>query len=199
MEANQEQHIQQQLSEALQVLLTERSYQKVTVTDISERADISRPSFYLHFDSKDDLLLYCLDRIYEHLTLDMGSALRSQPEGYDFSYRMALRYFNSIDANYGLYKALVQDENSRLFQHYKQAFMENIIETLIGLRAAEAMDTELKQMVASYYAGATLAVITQWINRDRPYPPETMAEILLALGGKGFWELMEDGLSAEIN
>lgn len=38
-------------------LMVERGYERVTVQDILDRADVGRSTFYAHFRSKDDLLV----------------------------------------------------------------------------------------------------------------------------------------------
>ena len=53
------------LQESLLALIEEKPYQTITVTDITERAEISRPTFYLHYGSKDELLLSCLDNMFD--------------------------------------------------------------------------------------------------------------------------------------
>lgn len=48
------------LREAATELLHEKPFQKITVSEICERAMVRRPTFYRHFKSKDDLLLYTI-------------------------------------------------------------------------------------------------------------------------------------------
>ncbi|KAF0845629.1 TetR/AcrR family transcriptional regulator [Nocardia caishijiensis] len=45
------------LHRALIELMIERGYERVTVSDIIERADVGRSTFYAHYRDKDDLLL----------------------------------------------------------------------------------------------------------------------------------------------
>ncbi len=45
------------LHKALIELMIERGYDKVTVQDVLDRADVGRSTFYAHFRSKDDLLV----------------------------------------------------------------------------------------------------------------------------------------------
>ncbi|MET7770375.1 TetR/AcrR family transcriptional regulator [Nocardia sp. NPDC005366] len=45
------------LHQALIGLMLERGYERISVSDILERADVGRSTFYAHFRDKDDLLL----------------------------------------------------------------------------------------------------------------------------------------------
>src|SRR5262245_17355252 len=44
------------LQEALIGLMTEKSYEAVTVQDVIDRADVGRSTFYTHYTDKDKLL-----------------------------------------------------------------------------------------------------------------------------------------------
>jgi AcrR family transcriptional regulator len=47
----------QMLRNALLELIDEKGYESVTVQEITDRADLGRATFYLHFKDKDELLV----------------------------------------------------------------------------------------------------------------------------------------------
>lgn len=52
--------------DALSDLLTEKSYESITITDIVNRANIGRSTFYRNFDTKDDVLRFkCAQKCLE--------------------------------------------------------------------------------------------------------------------------------------
>ena len=55
------------LREALFALILEKGYDAVTIEHITERADLGRTTFYLHYRDKEDLLLEAIDTIAAEL------------------------------------------------------------------------------------------------------------------------------------
>ena len=62
------------LQEALAELAEERGYNTVTIEDITERANVGRTTFYLHYHSKDDLFLDSLEQHVVDFSFGMKSA-----------------------------------------------------------------------------------------------------------------------------
>src|SRR5579871_2834589 len=61
------------LGEALISLMLERDYDQITVQDITDRANLSRATFYLHYGDKEQLLLERLQQIYDGIAPEMGA------------------------------------------------------------------------------------------------------------------------------
>lgn len=57
---------QRQLEQCLLDLMGERLLQQITISDICQKAGISRKSFYRYFDSKED----CLHALLDHVIMD---------------------------------------------------------------------------------------------------------------------------------
>ena len=55
------------LADALESAILTSPYQKITIRDICSFADVSRQTFYNLFESKDEVLHYCLRRKYEEM------------------------------------------------------------------------------------------------------------------------------------
>src|SRR5512145_1813977 len=50
---------------ALLALIKEKGYERITVQEIIDRADVGRSTFYAHFRDKEDLLVYGLEELRE--------------------------------------------------------------------------------------------------------------------------------------
>ena len=64
----------QALRQAFIALVAERRYEDISVTDIVERANIGKSTFYEHFRSKDELLSALMDRMLG----DLAQAARGE-------------------------------------------------------------------------------------------------------------------------
>ena len=64
----------QALRQAFIALVSERRYEDIAVTDIVERANVGKSTFYEHFRSKDELLSSLMDRMLR----DLADAARGE-------------------------------------------------------------------------------------------------------------------------
>jgi len=69
------------LREAMQNLMAEKGYEQVTVEELTERADIGRTTFYLHYGAKQDLLLEQFDELLDQLVEQLSFVARPLDDG----------------------------------------------------------------------------------------------------------------------
>ena len=51
------------MNEALLLLLEKKDYEFVTVTELCQKAGVNRTTFYLHYETMDDLLLETIEMV----------------------------------------------------------------------------------------------------------------------------------------
>src|SRR5258705_12452313 len=61
------------LAEAFLSLVIERGYDRVTVQNILDRADVGRSTFYTHFRDKESLLLSCFDGLRDEMSQELDA------------------------------------------------------------------------------------------------------------------------------
>lgn len=99
------------LREAVTELLHEKPFQKITVSEICERAMVRRPTFYRHFQSKDDLLLYVIRTRREDI---QQSLLGNGPQAIsvtDFALTMTRKFLQIAGEHRHIYRTHNLDES----------------------------------------------------------------------------------------
>jgi AcrR family transcriptional regulator len=157
-------------------LLREKGYSAVTVSDIIERANIGRSTFYSHYRDKDDLFINELDRVIEALSHHF-------PEQEEMPFFPSLGLFHHVGEEYELYKALIWTPGIDLFVKHMQTSLSQRIEQ--GLQKHERDSDVPLPIAANFIAGSFLILLKWWLENKMSYPPEEMDKIFKRLIGSG--------------
>ena len=169
------------LTTALTELLLEQRYDLISVRDIITRARVSRSTFYLHFQDKDDLLASS----FTHM---LGELARQSPTANDGRILPALELFRHVQAHRALYESVVGGRGLEvLFKAGRDYWGKTIEQTA----PANSSPTIPLPIVITYVTGAFLNLLKWWLDNRLPYPPERMAAI--------FEELVMPGVRAALN
>ena len=90
------------LQEALLSLMREKAFSKIAIAEITDKAEVSRPTFYLHYKTKEELLMDYLDSIYENFMVDMEQYIEFINQG-----KMAVKLYEQIQENADYLKPLM--------------------------------------------------------------------------------------------
>ena len=160
------------LGEALVALIREKDYSTITVSDIINRANVGRSTFYSHYRDKDDLFVGELDRVIELLS----HRIPNQEESPFFP---SLGLFSHVGEEYELYKSLLWGSGIDLLIKHLQKSLSNRIEQ--GLqKSAREFDIPLP-ILASFIAGSFLTLLKWWLENKMIYSPEEMDRIFQSL------------------
>lgn len=146
------------LHDALLTLMTEKSYDAVTVQDIIDRVDVGRSTFYSHFTDKRDLL----DSGFEDLNQLLAQPAARGGEGMLRFSRPLLQHAHS---HRRLARALVARRGASPVQdRFHQVLASTIRAELDELVAQHQGALRADDLTVDYIAGALQAVITSWLD-----------------------------------
>ncbi|NGZ75266.1 TetR/AcrR family transcriptional regulator [Saccharibacillus alkalitolerans] len=154
--------------------MAEKEFDKITIQDLSERADVSRRTVYLHYEDKFDLLdqliaehIGNLERICEDMDEDVD---------YERAGRLWFEYFESAAS---FFSALLTSKGSPFFRRHFLDFFIRELEKGTPASAKTEQSVEIGRDVEMHFLGAAMVGIVEWwFQNGRPYPPSTMASRL---------------------
>jgi AcrR family transcriptional regulator len=162
------------LQQALMALIQEVPYETITVQGIVERADTARITFYRHYRDKDELLMDCLETIYEELVqavepLKQGDffAINKQPPIGIF--------YHHIEQNKPLYRAILTGPTAAKVQPRFQAHISGLIRQHIEQLLPPRLNPIPPDILANHMAAAYIGLIVWWLDNDVPYSAEYLA------------------------
>lgn len=153
------------IATALILLLEEKAYDNISITDISDKAGVSRMTYYRNYNDKDDILVdYFLELgdyfIAEHLIGTEGLTLHSVME------KMA----SFFKANLSLISAI-----------NKANLSYRLTEELINLLLKwipEVKTNTFSQYSSSFYVGGILATFRFWCASGMNESPDEIADMI---------------------
>lgn len=164
------------LRDALIALIIERGFDELTIEDITEKADLRRATFYLHYSNKEDFLLKVLQETFDELVVQMepliqGDQLagKTQVETYEVMYR-------HVGENGELYCVILAGQGGAAIARRIREYLAGHVQKALKLLEPDFSPVP-SEVLANYMAGAELGLMTWWLENGKPYSPEQMAEM----------------------
>ena len=164
------------LGQAFVELLREKGNGAITVSDIIERANIGRSTFYSHYQDKDDLFVNELDRVIEVLSHRI-------PTQAEMPFFPSLGLFEHVGEEYELYKALLWTPGIDLLIKHMQKSLSQRIEQ--GLQQTGKEFEVPIPLLANFIAGSFLTLLKWWLENKKIYSSEQMDEMFKRLINSG--------------
>jgi AcrR family transcriptional regulator len=173
------------LQRALIELVAEQDLSEIGVADVVDRADVSRSTFYDHYQDvhelAEDACASMIDDLLASLTaVDPAPAKSSDPQS-DPSPALTA-FFTHFAEHAALYRSLLGPTGSaRVIEHLRLRTTEaaRLYPRLPATDdspergAADPADAS-RDVPAAFVAGALLGVATDWLQRGCPRPPREM-------------------------
>ncbi|MGN7359897.1 TetR/AcrR family transcriptional regulator [Paenibacillus sp. SAF-054] len=162
---------------AFMQLITEKEFEKITINDISERADVNRGTVYSHYSDKYDLLDKFIEAQLAHLmescySPDMTESFPTKT--------LLLDTIQEIKQNAPLYKILLSIKDVSSFRVH----LDRMINKQIMVHMNEIninIDDLSKTIFAQFMSSAIVGVIEWWFNQSMPCSAEELTDRLWSL------------------
>ena len=190
------------LRESLMSLVVERGYDTVTIEDITNRAELGRTTFYLHYKDKEELLLESIDMIADEVTEKIAREVSSREEtGIDFNhpnrFRPILVVFQHAAENRMLYQIILHGEGSPAAATRIRKIIYDAARMFFSVQVNQNLKVRLTEeqlaLIAGYYSSSLLGYITWWLETESKYTPEQMGEYFRIFFFKGVRGFVQEG------
>ena len=167
------QRTRQLLHDAMFSLMLEKRYDKITVQDIIDRANVGRSTFYAHFQDKEDLALSGMVQMLDQL----GQAVGQDTSG-GLSLMPVLALFQHVQENQHFFKALTRGRGLDLFFERGQVYWTQRLEAALQAQLPQGQSSSVPiPIIATSVSGALITLLKWWLDNKMPYTPERMDEI----------------------
>lgn len=173
------------IQEALVSLILEKRYDKITVQEIIDRANVGRSTFYAHFQDKEDLLASNFANYSAQWEPQQEETRHTASEESPHILH-SLEFFLHANEAYEFHQAMfegggaeVMIETGRL---HMMADVQNHLQEIFGEDEKLAMPLPV---ITNFLAGGLLSVMVWWLKEKRPYPPEKINEMFQQLAMRG--------------
>ncbi len=178
------------LHQALIELILEKRYDKITVQDIIDRADVGRSTFYDHFLDKEDLLMQGFVLFSDELGSHLETAEHGDGEEAEHVIH-SLVFFRHAGAHHELYKAMLEGGGADvLMEAGRRHLMHNIEDHLSEVFDGEETAVMPIPVITNFLAGAMLSVLMWWLEEERPFSPEEINGMFQQLATSGVEKLL---------
>ena len=167
----------QLLEEALLKLLQEKTIYEISIKELCDVAGINRSTFYKHFNSQFDLLMYMEDKFME----EIGECLKSYGQKISLNKRL-IKILDLIKDNLSFTKLLLNNNIDPEFAT-KLFKKPDIVDVINNDNIFTYTDPKIKQYAVIFKMEGCFSVLKSWINNNCDISSKQLSEYLLTFTG----------------
>lgn len=157
---------------AFRALLESTRYDRITVQDILDKADVGRSTFYAHFETKDLLLDALCEELFYPLFENDPCPFAGKDD--DLEAKLSHTLWHIRDARQDLTKVLLSD-SSDLFMGYFKAHLRRMFRQYLPCFHVPVP----QEFLLEHLVGSFAETVQWWMREKMQTPPETVARYFL--------------------
>ncbi|WP_429976175.1 TetR/AcrR family transcriptional regulator [Enterococcus sp. DIV0086] len=164
-------------------LLTIKDYNKITIQEIIDLANIGRSTFYSHFETKDALLNeLCLD-LFTHIFSDNLVKEKS----HDFSFSddnseiLITHILYHLKDNKKNISGLLLSESSELFLHFFKQYLNDLFFDQLFSNVDRKNKAVPDAFLLNHITGSFIEMIRWWLKNNLKQSPEELTSYFISV------------------
>lgn len=157
---------------AMLALLQEKPFNRIAVAEICQRADVARPTFYLHFSGKEEALLGFMDEVFEQFFAAIEPHL---PQAELNTQTITSLLFAQWQEHHQLLRALLDAGLENAMQQRFRHYGARLVGRFLSQRQLGLHDGSLMPYLIDSIAATALAFLMRWLREDLLQPAEQLA------------------------
>ncbi|GGH69236.1 TetR family transcriptional regulator [Paenibacillus silvae] len=161
---------QKWLTQSLLQLMDSKPYRKISVKEITELSDLSRQTFYQLFKTKEEILEYHLDQLFQsYLQEIMNLEVRSTAE-------LAKLYFIFFEQNEQFIRQLIENDLVLILHRKFIVYLEDIHRVL--QRNPSHM---MNDYASAFISSGLIGILVHWFNEKHSLTIDQLASLISRL------------------
>lgn len=162
---------QEALKKAIIELMSEKNFDDITLQDLSDRANVSRGTFYLHYMDKYDLLDKLIGTHINELRVRCEASA-----DLDFI-SGSLVWTEYLEANYSFFSMMLASKGAPYFRNRFVDFLVEEFQDEVDVTKGKNQGLN-KDLAVKFVATAYVGVVEWWFTNEMPISHQALAEQL---------------------
>ncbi len=170
------------MDKAFLEILQNKDFEYITIKEICKKAEVNRSTFYLHYETIDDLLSECIRYMGEQFvsyfggkSLDDTIQSAEKEDLYLITSEYLTPYLTYIKDNRRLFRVALERTNTLRADRSMEVLFENTINPIMIRFGIPEKD---KKYIVAFYIEGIIAIIKVWLRDSCKDPIEDMISLI---------------------
>lgn len=159
-------------------LLSKKDFSQITASEIIERADVGRATFYSHFETKDFLLKELCEELFCHIfdAMEQNKNHHKHIFDCDAPESVFLHLFQHLQKNDNNILKLLSSQNNELFLQYFKQNLNKLVADRLFLFQSDKSEKLPESFRINHITSTFVESLKWWIENGMKESPETITE-----------------------
>lgn len=163
---------------AFKEMIIEKDFKQITIKELAERANINRKTFYLHYESMEEILFDLSIDLSDQIFESLNDRDFFNPNCYDINILVEC-IDGIINSNYELTRKIISSDSYRFFSRNIRDLVKDSF--LRKIRGKIKVNEYVMNLVSDYVASGFAKVLKDWFEDPGELSSNDVAHLISAL------------------